>query len=106
MTKSSKAKSKPAPKQGYAGHRPGSRKGTIHQLWVEHGQDTAWVRGLKMKLSPRTLRNWFVVWRRDADKVNDQGKPKRKGTPKGGAALKANVPESPGALPQPEAVLT
>jgi hypothetical protein len=52
----SKAKDERA---GYKGHRPGVRKGTIHQLDDEQGAEVAWTRGLKLKLKESTLRTWF-----------------------------------------------
>jgi hypothetical protein len=79
--KSKKVKAKPAAKvaakvakmeaqakQGYAGHKPGSRKGVIHQLWDTEGPETAWTRGIKLGLAEGTLRNWFGYWTRQSGK--------------------------------------
>lgn len=54
-------KTKPAPK-----HKEGSRKSKVHALFdSEGGPDAAWTLGLKLKLSPNTLRSWFATWRRE-----------------------------------------
>lgn len=53
-----------SPELGYAGHKLGSRKGTIHELFDKEGEDVAWTRGLKVGLKPGTLRSWFVGWKR------------------------------------------
>jgi hypothetical protein len=47
---------------GYKGHKPGSRKGTIHELFDKEGAEVAWTRGLKMKLKESSLRSWFSRW--------------------------------------------
>lgn len=47
-----------------SGHKEGSRKGRVHALFDKEGQDVAWTLGLKLKLSPNTLRAWFGTWRR------------------------------------------
>jgi hypothetical protein len=49
-----------------SGHKEGSRKGRVHALFDKEGQDAAWTLGLKLKLSPNTLRAWFGTWRREA----------------------------------------
>jgi hypothetical protein len=72
MTTKSKTKSKaptksePAPKQGYAGHKVGSRKSIIHELFDREGEETAWTRGIKMGLQQSSLRTWIGHWRRSA----------------------------------------
>jgi hypothetical protein len=57
---------------GYKGHKPGSRKGTIHELFDKEGPDTAWVRGTKLRLKEATLRTWFSRWgyKKPAPKVS------------------------------------
>jgi hypothetical protein len=77
---SSKAKDVAA---GYKGHRPGSRKGTIHQLFEEQGVETAWTRGIKLRLKESTLRTWFHRWGAPA---------KAKGPSKPAAKAKAPKP--------------
>ena len=52
------------PTEGYRGHKVGSRKATIHELFDREGDDTAWTRGLKIGLKEATLRTWFAHWRR------------------------------------------
>ena len=49
-----------------SGHKEGSRKGRVHALFDKEGQDAAWTLGLKLKLSPNTLRAWFGTWRRES----------------------------------------
>lgn len=69
--RNSKTKStKPATKLSMAamaperGHKEGSRKGKVHQLFNEQGAEAAWVLGLKLKLKEGTLRSWFAAWKR------------------------------------------
>jgi hypothetical protein len=79
----SKPKSKPKPKSasattpelGYAGHKLGSRKGTIHELFDKEGEDVAWTRGLKVGLKPGTLRSWFVGWKHKNKLKTNSGTP-------------------------------
>jgi hypothetical protein len=76
MAKSAaKAASKPAPKgkvvmtgedKGYKHHKPGSRKGVLHELWDKEGREVALTRGKKMGLADNTLRAWFATWAREA----------------------------------------
>jgi hypothetical protein len=54
------------PAEGYAGHKVGSRKATIHELFDKEGDDVAWTRGKKTGLKETTLRTWFAFWRRSA----------------------------------------
>jgi hypothetical protein len=54
---------------GYLNHRPGRRKGTIHELFDREGPDIAWTRGLKMGLKETTLRSWFAHWTRLQEKT-------------------------------------
>jgi hypothetical protein len=67
-------------KAGYKGHRPGSRKGVIHELFDEQGAEVAWTRGLKLKLKEATLRTWFSRWGESPAKV--KAKPVAKAKPK------------------------
>jgi hypothetical protein len=71
--KTSKTKGKPkvqakppTPDAAYAGHKPGSRKSVIHELFDRQDEQTAWVRGKKIGLKETTLRTWFAFWRRSA----------------------------------------
>lgn len=61
-----------APEQGYGGHKEGSRKGTIHELFDKEGQDVAWTRGLKVELKQGTLRSWFAAWKRVQSKSKNK----------------------------------
>jgi hypothetical protein len=54
--------SKKDEKAGYKGHKVGSRKGVVHQLYDEQGAEVAWTRGLKLKLKESSLRSWFSRW--------------------------------------------
>jgi hypothetical protein len=53
-----------APEQNYSGHKEGSRKSKVHQLFDTQGTEAAWVLGLKLKLKEGTLRSWFAAWKR------------------------------------------
>ena len=44
------------------GHKEGSRKGKVHQLFDAQGPEAAWVLGKKLKLAEGTLRSWFSHW--------------------------------------------
>lgn len=82
-TKKTKTGAKvPQPTKGYRGHKPGSRKETVHQLFDREGADTAWTRGLKMKLKEGTLRSWFGQWGRSASKPKPRAKTPPKATEK------------------------
>lgn len=74
-TKSSKTKPKSGeelPKAGYAGHKPGRRKGQVHELFDSQGPEAAWTLGCKLGLKESTLRSWFATWKRLAkNKLND-----------------------------------
>jgi hypothetical protein len=84
MTTKKQPKAPATPAAGYAGHKAGSRKGLIHQLYDTEGVDVAWTRGRKAGLQESTLRTWFVVFRRAQGKGKDQVKapPVKKATPK------------------------
>jgi hypothetical protein len=60
--------------KGYRSHKPGSRKGKVHELFDKQGPDAAWTLGLKLKLKEGTLRSWFSSW--------SKAKPAPKATPK------------------------
>ena len=67
--KATKSATKPsttarAPEHNFGGHKEGSRKGKVHQLFDEQGAEAAWVLGLKLKLKEGTLRSWFAAWKR------------------------------------------
>jgi hypothetical protein len=49
--------------KGYKGHKVGSRKGQLHELYDKEGPEVTWTRGVKMGLSENSLRSWFRVWR-------------------------------------------
>ena len=53
---------------GYKHHKPGSRKGRVHELFDNEGPEAAWTLGRRLKLKEGTLRSWFGTWRR-ADKA-------------------------------------
>ncbi len=78
-------------------HKEGSRKAKVHDLFDAEGQDAAWTRGLKLKLSPNTLRSWFATWRRDAQPVKKR--PAKKTAPKTSKAQTPSVPEPVESIP-------
>ncbi len=53
-----------APEQSLGGHKEGSRKAKVHELFKKEGPEAAWVLGLKLKLKEGTLRSWFAAWKR------------------------------------------
>jgi hypothetical protein len=53
-----------APEQRFDGHKEGSRKAKVHELFKKEGPESAWVLGLKLKLKEGTLRSWFAAWKR------------------------------------------
>jgi hypothetical protein len=57
-------KAKKAPAKGYAGHKEGSRKATVHEVFDNQGPEAAFTRGIKLKLSENTLHSWIATWRR------------------------------------------
>lgn len=69
-------KAKTAPAKGYAGHKEGSRKATVHEVFDKQGPEAAFTRGMKLKLSENTLHSWIATWRRAATPI------KRKATKK------------------------
>ena len=46
------------------GHKPGSRKAKVHELYDKEGDAAAFTLGQRLKLKDGTLRSWFMVWRR------------------------------------------
>jgi hypothetical protein len=70
MTKPSAAAT--APEQGYGGHKEGSRKSKVHQLFDKDGAEAAWVLGLKLQLKASTLRSWFAAWKRVQSKSKNK----------------------------------
>ena len=46
------------------GHKQGSRKSRVHQVWAEQDEATAFTLGQKLKLKTATLHSWFGHWRR------------------------------------------
>jgi len=59
-------KAKKTPAKGYAGHKEGSRKATVHEVFDNQGPEAAFTRGIKLKLSENTLHSWIATWRRAA----------------------------------------
>jgi hypothetical protein len=57
--------------RGHGGHKEGSRKSKVHELFNNEGPEAAWVLGLKLKLKENTLRSWFAGWKRG--KTNNKG---------------------------------
>lgn len=55
--------------KGYAGHKEGSRKATVHEVFDNQGPEAAFTRGIKLKLSENTLHSWIATWRRAATPV-------------------------------------
>lgn len=62
-------KAKKAPAKGYGGHKEGSRKATVHEVFDKQGPEAAFTRGMKLKLSENTLHSWFGMWRRQSQPV-------------------------------------
>ena len=68
--KKSKPKAAPAkssPEKGTGidarGHKHGSRKSKVHEVWETEDEATAFVLGRKLQLKDDTLRSWFAGWR-------------------------------------------
>jgi hypothetical protein len=89
---------------GYKGHKPGSRKSVIHQLYDTEGAEVAWTRGVKLRLKESSLRSWFSRWGespvkakvvsktpavKKPAKVATKVKPEATAKPDGGAAAAA-----------------
>lgn len=86
--KKSKPKAAPAklpPEKGTGmdakGHKVGSRKSKVHEVWEREDEATAFTLGQKLKLKPETLRSWFGVWRRQAKSTTKVAKPKVEAKP-------------------------
>lgn len=62
-------KAKKAPAKGYGGHKEGSRKATVHEVFDKQGPEAAFTRGMKLKLAENTLHSWFATWRRESQPV-------------------------------------
>jgi hypothetical protein len=79
--------------EAYKGHKVGSRKATIHQLFDEEGREVAWTRGIKLGLSENSLRSWFGFWSREAGtgKVKKGAKVKVTKTKANGTEATANA---------------
>ena len=60
------------------GHKTGSRKGKVHELFDKEGDAAAFTLGQKLKLKDGTLRSWFMVWRRASKPAVKITKPKAK----------------------------
>jgi hypothetical protein len=48
----------------YPGHRKGSRKGAVHQVFDAKGAEAAYRAGRQRRLKESTLRSWFSSWGR------------------------------------------
>jgi hypothetical protein len=49
--------------EGYKGHRPGTRKGTVHRVFDEKGAEAALKKALSLDLAKGTVYSWFSEWR-------------------------------------------
>jgi hypothetical protein len=76
---------------GYLSHKPGRRKGKVHEVFDEEGPDVAWTRGRKLGLKESTLRSWFASWKRTGTMKGGTAKSKAKAPTKSQA--KASAPE-------------
>jgi hypothetical protein len=104
MKPSAKATSKPATKpkpkgkavmtkegEAYKGHKIGSRKATIHQLFDTEGREVAWTRGIKLGLSENSLRSWFGFWSRESGASTKKPKVAKVKTKTNGSEATANA---------------
>lgn len=73
-------KTKAPPAKGYGGHKEGSRKATVHEVFDKQGPEAAFTRGMKLKLSENTLHSWFATWRREGQPMKKR--PAKKSAPK------------------------
>lgn len=99
-------KTKNAPPKGYAGHKEGSRKATVHEVFDKQGPEAAFTRGMKLKLSENTLHSWFGMWRREAAPVKRKSA-KRTATSKTAKPATSKTTKAPVATPpadQPEPI--
>lgn len=101
MSTKAKSNKPPTPTEAYKGHRAGSRKAVIRELFDRESAEVAWVRGLKIGLKENTLRTWFSHWRTEdgTPAVKKKAatvatKPKAKVTPKA-TPKKTNSVEAP-----------
>ena len=83
--KKSKPKAAPAklsPEKGTGmdarGHKHGSRKSKVHEVWEREDESVAFALGQKLKLKPETLRSWFGVWRRASTPSKKAKAPEKK----------------------------
>ena len=63
-----------APEHSFGGHKEGSRKAKVHELFKKEGPESAWVLGLKLKLKEGTLRSWFAAWKRPQSDGKEKAK--------------------------------
>jgi hypothetical protein len=62
--KTAKPATKPEAKsEGYKGHKIGSRKGQIHEIWDRDGDAAAMTKAKQLGLSPNTIKTWASAWR-------------------------------------------
>ena len=77
--------------------KEGSRKAKVHEVFDKNGQDAAWTRGLKLQLSPNTLRSWFATWRREGQPMKTR--PAKKPVPKTAKVPVQTAPEPVESIP-------
>ena len=51
--------------EGYKGHRAGSKKGKLREIFDTKGRDTAVKAGERMGLTKGTVSSWLWAWGRD-----------------------------------------
>lgn len=54
---------------GYRDHRPGSRKGTVHEVFDTKGADAAMKAGRSRRLKESTVRVWMSQWKKKRPRV-------------------------------------
>ncbi len=90
-------KEKKPPAKGYANHKEGSRKATVHEVFDKQGAEAAFTRGLKLKLATSTLHSWIATWRRQAEPRTK--KPVAKKTAKPATTKPVTPPDQPETIP-------
>lgn len=56
----------------YKNHRPGSRKGKVHQIFDIFGIEEAMKFGQSVEIRESTLNNWISIWRREARQLAEK----------------------------------
>ena len=80
--KKSKPKTKPAPAKlpekestlDARGHKIGSRKAKVHELYDKDGLEAAFTLAQRLGLKPGTARSWIMVWNRMCQVGDQTGK--------------------------------